>query len=296
MKIIKQITYSLILILAIYSCDTEYDQEVFIAETVGLNGSIELASSIGAPGFAVGFTVTLPQTFANIAVVTVKATGKDLTETTATVTIPAGDTTANGTIEMPALSLPDFYSVFEEYATVEIKGMALFNEVEDEDGATVLKREATDNFTMSSNMAKINYYSRVQWPYDAGVVSGRMTALFDFAPSADGSSTDLDMLMYNTETFEQVESAASGSRWETDIFNDTHPDGDYFVAIDLYQASGDIPWKIFFVHPNQTTIDYFEGTFENTASGDFIYPVIDFTKSTDADGNVSYVFTQPEII
>lgn len=296
MKIIKQITYSLILILAIYSCDTEYDQEVFIAETVGLNGSIELASSIGAPGFAVGFTVTLPQTFANIAVVTVKATGKDFTETTATVTIPAGDTTANGTIEMPALSLPDFYSVFEEYATVEIKGMALFNEVEDEDGTTVLEKEATDNFTMSSNMAKINYYSRVQWPYGAGVVSGRMTALFDFAPSTDGSSTDLDMLMYNTETFEQVESAASGSRWETDIFNDTHPDGDYFVAIDLYQASGDIPWKIFFVHPNQTTIDYFEGTFENTASGDFIYPVIDFTKSTDADGNVSYVFTQPEII
>jgi hypothetical protein len=292
MKIIKQITYSLILILAIYSCDTEYDQEVFIAETVSLNGNIELTSSIGAPGFAVGFTVTLPQKFDKIAVVTVKATGKDLTETTATVRIPAGDKTASGAIEMPAVSIPDLYSSIEEYATVEIKGMALFNEVV-EDGEIVLENEATDNFTMSSNMTKVDYYSRVQWPYGSDVIAGRMTALFDFAPSTDGSARDLDMLMYNADTFENVESAASGSRWETDIFNDTHPDGDYFVAIDLYKATGNIPWKIFFVHPNQTTIDYFEGTFEDTVDGDFIYPVINFTKSTDADGIVSYVFTQP---
>jgi len=114
-----------------------------------------------------------------------------------------------------------------------------------------------------------------------------MTALFDWG---DPGANDLDMLMFRDDGT-LVEVGASGSRWETDIFNDTHADGNYFVDIDFWIASGDIPWKIFFVHPDQTTISFFEGTFVGAQSGDYV-SLISFTKSTDGSGVVTYTFSQ----
>ena len=290
MKILKKITLSLMVLLAMYSCDTDYDKEVILNDTTNREGTIALVGGdISAPGSSKGFMVTLTAPFAKKAKLTVKAVGKDFTETFAIVDMDAGATSAEGTIVMPSVKLNTFDKI-EDYAYIQIEGIATGDDVTDESGETTFVNDANDNITVSSNTATVSYFQSVQWPYGAGVVAGRMTALFDWL---NPGANDLDMLIYNADTFANVESAASGSRYETDIFNDTHPDGNYFIAIDFWVASGDIPWKLFFVHPDQITVSYFEGVFENAANGDFVFPLVNFTKSTDANGVVSYVFEQP---
>ena len=290
MKITKNIIYVLVLALTIYSCDNEYDKEVILNETASLEGTIELVGGdISAPGERKGFLVTLPEAFDKKAQLTVKAVGKDFTETLAIVDMSAGATSAEGTIVMPDVSLNTFDKV-EDYAYLQIVGIATGDDVTDADGDTTFVNDPNDNVRVTSNTVSVSFFQQVQWAYGSGVVAGRMTALFDWA---NPGANDLDMYAYNAGTFANVEAAESGSRYETDIFNDTHPDGTYFIAIGTYRASGDIPWKLFFVHPDQITVSYFEGVFEDTANGGFIYPVVNFTKMTDANGVVSYVFEQP---
>lgn len=289
MKITKNIIYVLVLALTIYSCDNEYDKEVILNETASLEGTIELVGGdISAPGQSKGFLVTLPEAFDKKAQLTVKAVGKDFTETLAIVDMSAGATSAEGTIVMPNVSLNTFDKV-EDYAYLQIVGIATGDDVTDADGDTTFVNDPNDNVRVTSNTVSVSFFQQVQWVYGSGVVAGRMTVLFDWA---NPGANDLDMYMFSSG-FAQVEGSGSGSRYETDIFNDTHPDGSYFVAIDFYTASGDIPWKLFFVHPDQITVSYFEGVFVDAAGGDFVYPVVNFTKMTDADGVVSYVFELP---
>jgi hypothetical protein len=200
----------------------------------------------------------------------------------------AGATSAEGTIVMPDVSLNTFDKV-EDYAYLQIVGIATGDDVTDADGDTTFVNDPNDNIRVTSNTVSVSFFQQVQAGYADSTIAGRMTVLFDWA---NPGANDLDMYMFSSG-FAQVESSGTGSRYEQDIFNDTHPDGTYFVAIDCYTASGNIPWKLFFVHPDQITVSYFEGVFEDAASGDFIYPVVNFTKMTDADGVVSYVFELP---
>ena len=103
-------------------------------------------------------------------------------------------------------------------------------------------------------------------------------------------ANDLDMRVFDID-FNQVEGAGTGSRYETDILNDTHPDGDYFVVIDIYIGSAPIPWQLFFVMPDQETVKFFSGTLtaDDVAAG-IVFPVIEYTKST-VDGESVYTFT-----
>ena len=120
-----------------------------------------------------------------------------------------------------------------------------------------------------------------------------MTALLDWANYANN---DLDMYMGGLEDSE------SGSRFERDIFgpgggSDEWDDGTYTVEIGIWTAAdADIPWKIFFVHPDQQTISSYEGTLTGLALGTGVnanVPIVSFTKTTDPDsGDVSYTFTQ----
>jgi len=290
MKIIKNIIYILTLILTIYSCDNEYDKEVILNDTTNREGTIALVGGdISAPGSSKGFMVTLTEPFAKKAKLTVKAVGKDFTETFAIVDMDAGATSAEGTIVMPSVTLNTFDKI-EDYAYIQIEGIATGDDVTDESGETTFVNDANDNITVSSNTVSVSYFQSIQAAYGAATIDGRMTVLFDWF---DPGANDLDMFIFNADTFAQVEDSATGSRYEQDIFNDTHPDGNYFIAIDFWVASGDIPWKLFFVHPDQITVSYFEGVFANAANGDFVFPVVNFTKSTDANGVVSYVFEQP---
>jgi len=280
MKKITNLLLTLILGFSVSSCyDDDPINKFPVQGLTGITLSVASTNNVTGEGFGVPFTATIPQTYTED--VTVEALLKFVNgEARNTITIPAGSTSASGSVDMQG---DDAVSDFNGRAvTLSMSGFSL-------DGNAQAGQPAA--FNVSSNEVNLTSYDLVQFGYGDGVVAGRMTALFDWE---NPGANDLDMLMFNADTFANVESAASGSRYETDIFNDTHPDGNYFVAIDFWIASGDIPWKIFFVHPDQKTVTSFEGTFVGAASGDFIFPLINFTKSTDAvTGEVSYTFSQP---
>jgi hypothetical protein len=52
-------------------------------------------------------------------------------------------------------------------------------------------------------------------------------------------------------------------------------------------TGNNIPWRLFFVHPNQKDIETFTGVFENPSNGNFVFPVVSFTKTTDNSGEIS---------
>lgn len=291
MKFIKTFIYISITLLTL-SCTVELDNEVVLPATSEISGTIAVSSSVASPGFPLAVTVTLPQTFNKAAKVKVKAVGADLTETTATLDIAAGNTTATGNITMPAASLSGIFSPVQDFVTVQVLGLSLFDEVTDDMGAMTLELDTTDTTVMTSNIATVSYYERVQWPYGAGVVAGRMTGLLDWTNSA---SNDLDMYMKDASGA-LVESAESGSRWETDIFNSGRPDGVYTVEIGVWIANDtDIDWKLFFVHPDQTTITVLEGSLSGLTLGQGAnanIAVATITQTTDADGNETFAFAK----
>ncbi len=279
MKKIKYFLLTLVVGSFLTSCySDDAINEVPVAGLEDLSLSVAGPNSATGEGFVVPFTATLPKSFSEDATVQARLDfeGGFVTNT---VTIPAGSTSGSGTVSMQGNDGLSKFSGRE--VKLSLSGVALA----DQSGI----------FNITSNEVALTSFDRVQWPYGAATIAGRMTALFDFA---NPGSNDLDMLIYS-DAFDLVESAASGSRWETDIFNDTHPDGGYFVAIDFWIASGDIPWKLFFVDPDQTTVTDFSGTFTNVTetnqdgNGDFIFPLINITKSTDGDGNVSYTYAVP---
>jgi len=277
----KKIINLLIALVVGFSVTSCYDDDpINLYPTQGLSDiTLSVASSNGvtAEGFTVPFMATIPQSFSSDVTVEARLTFEGGI-VNSNVTIPAGQTSASGSVNMQGNDGLNKFS--GRSVDLSLTGLAVSAPSTGESSA----------FTVSSNKVTLTSFDRVQWPYGSAVIAGRMTALFDWV---NPGANDLDMLIFDANSFALVESAASGSRWETDIFNDTHPDGDYFVAIDFWIASGDIPWKIFFVHPDQTTVTSFSGTFAGAASGDFIFPLINFTKSTDGNGVVSYTFSQP---
>ena len=126
--------------------------------------------------------------------------------------------------------------------------------------------------------------------------AGGLNVLFDWEGAP---SSDLDMYIYSADTFELYESAETGSRYEVDLFqNLNRPDGDYFIAVGVYSIGTDEPTRdldyLFALTLPDGTVDIYTGTFEAAADGDFYFPVINFTKTTDEEtGTVSYTTSQP---
>ena len=278
----KKINYILIGLVVGFSLTSCYDDDPINKYPVqGLSDitlSVDGVNNITGEGFTVPFTATMPQSFSSDVSIEARLSFEGGLVNN-TVTIPAGATSASGSVSMQG---NDGLAKFDGRSIgLSLTGLSVSDPSAGESSA----------FNVSSNTVSMTSFDLVQWPYGASTIAGRMTALFDWG---NPDANDLDMLIFDADTFANVESAASGSRWETDIFNDTHPDGNYFVAIDFWVASGDIPWKIFFVHPDQKTVTSFVGVFANAAGGDFVFPLINFTKSTDGGtGEVSYTFSQP---
>ncbi len=279
MKKITNLLLTLILGFGVSSCyDDDPINKFPVQGLTDITLSIASTNNVTGEGFGVPFTATIPQAYTED--VTVEALLKFVNgESRNTITIPAGSTSASGNVNMQADDgLIDFNG---RAVTLSMSGFSL------DDNAQVGQPAA---FNISSNEVSLTSYDLVQWDYDDGVVASRATMLFDWV---DPASKDFDTRVFDS-AFNLVEDAGSGSRYETDILNDTHPDGDYFLVVDIFSGSGDTPWKFFFVHPDQTTVEVFEGVFTaaEVASG-IVFPVIEWTKSTDINGNVSYVVTKP---
>jgi len=239
-------------------------------------GTLTLDRTSAAPSSQIGFTFDLSQSFSTGATVEVRAITFNFAQTIAYVTLPAGSTSGSGTIEMPGDDGDgtDFFGI-DGYATVELTGVALD---EDTDDPFVLTSEPV-------SLRSLNYNSDYMSPR-----SDAMKILFDWA-SPDVN--DLDMYVYNADTFDLVEDAESGSRYEGDWFNAFHPDGEYFVAIGFYSVEGgDLPYNFTFTHPDGT-VDFYEGLFANSEALSFEYPIINITKTTDGNGDAVYTTSLP---
>ena len=234
---------------------------------VPLIGTITTPTPANAEGRDLDITVSIPQSFSSDADVEVTATLKNGVQTTSTVTIPAGDTSADGTIALPTDGVDSPVEGIPGFVSIELTAILL------------AELQPGTNYTISSTPLTVDLYDAIQWDYDDGVVAGRMTYLVDWA---NPSINDFDVYV------SVLESAESGDRYETDIFDDTHPDGTYTIDIVPYIASeSDIPWRVFFVYPDQTTFEIFGGVLTNVTEGE-VYSVVTFTKSTDGNGVVTY--------
>ena len=227
MKKIKLILLALVAGLVLTSCFD--DDPVSLFPVQGLSDialTVSSSNNVTGEGVGIPFTANIPQIFTQDVMVQAQLDFEG-GRVNSTVAVPTGSTSVSGTITMPSNPESKFSG---QTAILSLNSLALADQ--------------SQAFNVTSNEIIIQSFDRVQWPYGASVIAGRMTALFDWT---DPINNDLDMYIFS-EANEQVESSTSGSRWETDIFNDTHLDGKYFVLIDLFIASGDIPWRLFFVN------------------------------------------------
>lgn len=286
----KKIKYFILMLAVGFSAVSCYDDDAITPVLPA--GLDDITLTAGAPernvtagGFNLPFSATIPSAFTSDVDVEASLTF-DGGVTTSTVTIPAGSTSATGSITMQGTG-----GLSGNFAGKAVKlsltGLLVTEPAEGD----------TSVFNVTSNEVDITSYDlAVTNAYGESTIAGRMTHLFEF--DADYSADDLDMYVFNTDFAGPFETSENGGRYEYDIFNDTHPDGDYIVFIGVFKASGaDLPWHLFFVDPDRTTLTFFEGVIASPAADDFI-AIANFTKTTtvDADGDdvVSYTYSQVE--
>ncbi|SMC64319.1 hypothetical protein [Cellulophaga tyrosinoxydans] len=277
-NIFKKLLFSLLSLTVLNSCTEEEELIGFPleiqTEATEIVGTVSSNPTSFFEGLPLNITVTLPQTFASDADVEVTALFNSGAQTVATVTVPAGATTATGKITLP--SSDGFNSgIFEgllNYCQLSLTAI-LLDEL-----------EPGKAYTITSNNFGVNILDQYS-AYTTAVANSRMNYLLDWANPEDN---DLDVYIAG------LESSETGTRYESDIFNAEYPDGEYTIEVGLYIVSEtSIPWKLFFVHPDQVTVDVFEGTFDNLTIGTGLNDNIDivtFTKTTDPDtGDVTFV-------
>ena len=288
MKKIKYILLTLAIGLSATACyDDDAITPVLPQGLTDITLSVTAARNVTGGGFNVPFTATIPNSFSSDVDVEASLTF-DGGVVSNSVTIPAGSTSASGLVDMQGTG--GLVGSFEgKPVTLSLTGLLVTDPAPGEPSV----------FNVTSNEVALTSYDLVVTDaYGESTINGRMTHLFQFD---DCANNDLDMLVFGADFSGPYETSAGSTCYERDIFDDTHPDGDYFIAIDFWFADGeDIAWHLFFVDPDRTTLTFFEGVFTNVTpgGGDFIYPLVWFTKTTtvDEDGEdvVSYTYSQPE--
>ena len=278
--------------LAIMSCADDDFSRAYVDNEVktDLVGTIQLDRTQAAQSTLIGFTVTVPQTFTVDANVQVTANKQvhgafaSYDESVVTVTVPAGATTASGSIAMPgSTSETSDWGGITDYAEIAITGLAL---AQPEDGSIA------DPYVMTSEPVSLTALTRhSSW---MGPNTNTLKVLLDWEGPYD--ERDLDLYIYDINTFIRYEVSWSGSRFEGDWFNnpgnENHPDGDFGILVDIpagyYTGSGDVPYFIHLTHPDGR-VEMYEGTIvaSETLIGTNFWAVF-FTKTTDGDGNATY--------
>lgn len=285
MKNLKILLFSLTLILA--SCgddtysieytDTEVKQDLAVSLTLDRERVAATSSA--------SFTVTIESALSVDATVTVASVNTcggpvtHLAETTSSeAVIKAGETSASGTItiaglnaEMESISWDGALDCF----SFELTGIAL--------------AEGDDPYVASSSVPATLTEPNPDYMGDPDA-DAVMISMDWKNPSAN----DFDMYVTSPAGY-IIESAESGSRFEGDFFdNDSdsyYPaaDGGYLVWFAPYaQEASDVPGEIYFTHPVTGNVDVVSFVAADGTPSWPPTPVAVITKSTDADGNMSY--------
>lgn len=280
MKYFKYFLFCLPLAFVLSCVDDDYSEAYVDTEVkTALVGTLELDFGSAPPHIYVGFTVTLPQSFDVESTVTVRATNADAGNYhIAKVTVPAGEVTLRGSIQMPDTSVGvpnDFYGV-ENEVYVEVDGIAL--------------SEGDDPYTLTSNRVPLTLLD-TNYPYDTpypvdydgdGVIEPWLSLSLDWEGPYDNLENDLDMYVIDEDLL-LYEYSWSETRFEGDFFNGNwFPDGVYDVYIDIW--TGDTPINYRFAatdHFYTTTV--VEGAIEESGV------IAKITKSGGETNDITYV-------
>jgi hypothetical protein len=290
-------TYYIIIaisLLTIWSCGDDDYSRTYIDNEVktDLVGTLQLERTKAAPLSPIGFTFTLPQGFASEATVQVTANRQvngafpAYDETIATVTIPAGATSGSGSIAMPGDSGAAIaWGGISDYVEISLTGIAL---TQPEDGSL------DDPFVLTSEAVSVTgleYNST--YMSNPSLVEGALQILLDWE---NPDVNDIDMYVTSYADGEDYETAESGSRYEGDFFNASHPDGEYYVAVGFWsinEGQGDLPYSLTFTWPDGSTVLY-ESVFVDSENLSYEFPLINITKSTDSEGDATFTTSVPE--
>lgn len=231
-----------------------------------------------APHQLVNFEATMPQSFSVTSTVTVRATNADNGNyKVAMVTVPAGQTTLSGRVEMPKISLggPNDFFGLANAVYVEIDGVAL--------------SEGEVPYTLSSNKVYLtlldsNGVYDVAYPVDYdgdGVIEPWLSISLDWEGPYDVN--DLDMYVIDEAWTTLYESSASETRFEGDFFNGNwFPDGVYEVYIDIWTGDTPIAYRFSATDHNSVTT-VVSGNLDSSGV------VAKITKSGGATNDITYV-------
>jgi hypothetical protein len=277
MKIINfKYIVCLLSLALVFSC--EDDDPISAGNADPLNKIIvDVPVTVSSPDVGIGegnlakFDVTLGQSFASDATITVRIDMDNGRFTTGTTEVPAGSTSASGTILVPADdSLMPATIISPNSATIQAIGILLDEPVAD----TV--------FAADSNVFDLNVWSQSQ-EIDAGLV---VQMDWNGAPAVD-----VDMYIIDagfTAIFEQAE---SGDRFEVDLFgNAEHADGDYVVYTRVFAPdplTDDTPLSVLLVKPDNVLESFSFTVPAGTAAADGFIPLVQFTKNTNAETGVT---------
>ena len=284
------------------SCETEmFGDDTYSIEYIE-SGSPDTVVNVSvtpdrfrvANGTQLGFTVSLEQAVDHDAIVTVVANnqcGSTISHlsrySTATATISAGNTSGVGSLIFADSNSSQTSSDWDGLtgcATVSVSGIVFLEEEGHDHGdeESVAAAEASVEVTVV-DVADI--YMDVD--EDAVVIA------FDWK---NPGVNDMDLFV-SSPAGSIIEASETGSRYEGDYFdndNDSYypaADGVYTVwYVPFAQEAADVPAEMFFTHPKTGLVDHI--SFTIPAGAPLAYtPVADITKTTDADGNMSYEVT-----
>ena len=235
----------------------------------------------------VDFTVSIESVLSVDAVVTIaniNNCGNPISHlaesSTGTATIKAGETTGTGSIIASALNAEFSRDIawdgLSDCATFNVTGIAL--------------SEGDDPYVASTSIATTTV-TQFNADYMGEADDDAVKIAMDWK---NPSENDFDMYVSNSDGSIFYEDAESGSRFEGDYFdNDTDayypaPDDSYIVWYTPFvQETADVPGEIYFTHPVTGKVDVVSFVSPNGTQASPT-PVATITKTTDADGNMTY--------
>ncbi|RZS99940.1 hypothetical protein [Aquimarina brevivitae] len=243
-------------------------------EIINIDATIASDVTVTGEGNVVDFTVTLPQAFSTDVTVTATARMDNGGVTTGTAEIAAGATTGAGTVTIsPDDSVIDGETIegASDALTIELTAILLDELVP---GTT---------YTISSNELSLGIYPKTL------SAAGGINILLDWngAPGID-----IDMQVIDRGFTAIFENAASGDRFEEDLFENTgRADGIYDVYVIAFTpvAAGGTDYNVLFTLPDGRLVAV-NGTLPESTPVGVRIPVATFEKSTNVDtGVVSYI-------
>jgi len=194
--------------------------------------------------------------------------------------ILSGSTSGNGNIQVPS-TFGDLS--FDETATYsfEVVGSRLGEiELDQNEDFVSFTPSGEDMTITSSEPIVITLFDQVPTANNAG-----LNYLMDWR---DPANVDLDLEVIDRAFTSIFESSASGSRYESDVFNDANADGDYDFYITIFDPNNalslaDIDVRLFVIDSagNKTLLELTIPT--GTATGSR-FPVATFSQTTTPDG------------